>query len=84
MSNNNQIGTFLLCPDCSGGGSDIMNVETSCGLIYQIINADVDWVRDEGSKLESGTKIILPSGTEIIDGSKIDFKGGKPRIWVEG
>ena len=61
-----------------------MNVETSCGLIYQIINADVDWVRGEGSKLESGTKIILPSGTEIIDGSKIDFKGGKPRIWVEG
>ena len=76
---NNQIGTFLLCPDCSGGSDDIMNIETSGGLIYEIVNADVDW-----RKLESGTKIILPPDTEIIAGSKIDLNGEKPRIWVEG
>ena len=76
---NNQIGTFLLCPDCSGGSDDTMNFETSDGLIYEIINADVDW-----RKLESGTKVVLPPDTAFVAGSKIDFKGEKPRIWLEG
>jgi len=60
-----------------------MNIEISGGLIYEITNADEEWVHGGGSKLQSGTKVILPEGTEIIGNAKIDFKGGKPRVWVE-
>lgn len=61
-----------------------MNIEISGGLIYEIINADPDWVQGEGGHFLSGTKVILPVGTEIIAPiAKIDFKGGKPRVWVD-
>ena len=73
-------GTFLIC---AIGGDRIMNIEMYGGLIYEIINADEEWVHGDGSKLQSGTKVILPPGTEIIGNAKIDFKGGKPRVWVE-
>ncbi len=58
-----------------------MNIEISGGLIYEITNADKD--DDWSSELQSGTKVILPPGTEITANSKIDLKGGKPRVWVE-
>lgn len=61
-----------------------MNIELSGGLIYEIINADKEWVNGEARTLRSGTKVILPSGTEIIDSAYIDFKGGRPRVWVAG
>lgn len=61
-----------------------MNIELSGGLIYEIINADKEWVHGEARTLPSGTKVILPPGTEIVDNDKIDFKGGKPRVLVEG
>ena len=62
-----------------------MSIEKAGGLIYEIINANKEWVRHgEGSKLQSGTKVILPAGAEIIGNAKIDFKGGRPRVWVEG
>lgn len=60
-----------------------MNIEIG-GLIYEITNADDEWVHGEGSTLQSGTDVILPISTEIIGNAKIDFKGGKPRVWVEG
>ena len=74
------IGTFLIC---AIGGDSIMNIEVSGGFIYEIINADEEWVHGDGRKLQSGTKVILPRGTEIIGNANIDFKGGKPRVWVE-
>mmetsp|Transcript_4351 Transcript_4351/g.6340 ORF Transcript_4351/g.6340 Transcript_4351/m.6340 type:complete len:452 (+) Transcript_4351:86-1441(+) len=77
---DSQIGTFLIC---AIGDDRTMNIEMSGGLIYEIINADEEWVHGEGSKLRSGTKVILPRGTEIIDNAKIDFKGGKPKVWEE-
>eukprot|EP00984_Skeletonema_dohrnii_P039007 scaffold42883_cov155-Skeletonema_dohrnii-CCMP3373.AAC.2 len=77
---DSQIGTFLIC---AIGGDRTMNIEMSGGLIYEIINADEEWVHGDGSKLQSGTKVILPRGTEIIDNAKIDFKGGKPKVWEE-
>ena len=81
-SNNSNIATFLICA-CSTGNT--LNVEVSNGLIYEIVNADVNWVRGEGSKLKSGrTKVILPPGAEIMDNATIDFKGAKPRVYVEG
>ena len=61
-----------------------MNIETSGGCIYEIITADLEWVRGAARELESNTKVVLPPGTEIIANSKIDFKGGKPRVWIEG
>jgi hypothetical protein len=80
MDDQKLTGTFLICPDCSRGGRDTLNIEMS-GLIYEITNAekDVNW----SSKLQSGTKVILPPGTEITVDSKIDLKGGKPRELVE-
>mmetsp|Transcript_24786 Transcript_24786/g.38934 ORF Transcript_24786/g.38934 Transcript_24786/m.38934 type:complete len:450 (+) Transcript_24786:65-1414(+) len=78
---DNKIGTFLIC---AIGGNRIMNIELSGGLIYEIINADEEWVHGEARTLPSGTKVILPPGTEIVGNDRIDFKGGKPRVWVEG
>eukprot|EP00573_Skeletonema_grethae_P009269 CAMPEP_0201703474 /NCGR_PEP_ID=MMETSP0578-20130828/39858_1 /ASSEMBLY_ACC=CAM_ASM_000663 /TAXON_ID=267565 /ORGANISM="Skeletonema grethea, Strain CCMP 1804" /LENGTH=443 /DNA_ID=CAMNT_0048191265 /DNA_START=38 /DNA_END=1369 /DNA_ORIENTATION=- len=75
------IGTFLIC---AIGGKRIMNIEMSGGLIYEIIHADKEWVQGEARTLPSGTKVILPPGTEIVNNESIDFKGGKPRVWVEG
>ncbi len=40
--NKQMIGTFLICPDCSGRGKDTMNIELSGGLIYEIVNADME------------------------------------------
>jgi len=75
--NDQEIGTFLICPDCSGTGRDTMNIEVSGGLIYEIVNA--------GSiNLQSGTKVILPPGTEITANSKIDLKGGKLQLYIRG
>eukprot|EP00986_Skeletonema_menzelii_P011150 scaffold5669_cov144-Skeletonema_menzelii.AAC.13 len=73
MNDQNKIGTFLICPDCSGKGRNTMNIEFCGGLIYEIINAGGD-----SSNIKSGTKVILPSGSEMID-SKIDLKGGNLR-----
>mmetsp|Transcript_16093 Transcript_16093/g.26345 ORF Transcript_16093/g.26345 Transcript_16093/m.26345 type:complete len:451 (-) Transcript_16093:27-1379(-) len=77
---NEMIGTFLIC---AIAGDRIMSIEIPGGLIYEIINADEEWVHGEGSKLQSGTKVILPPGIEIFGNANIDFKGGKPRVWVE-
>ena len=74
--NNQMIGTFLISPDCSGGGKDTMNIEISGGLIYEIVNADM-----ESSTLLSGTKVVLPPGSEIITASSIiDLKGGQLQV----
>ena len=79
--NDQEIGTFLICPDCSGTGRDTMNIEVSGGLIYEIVNADnVDILFN----LKSGTKVILPPGTEITANSKIDLKGGKLQLYIRG
>ena len=61
---DDMIGTFLIC---AIGGDRIMNIELSGGLIYEIINADKEWVHGEARTLPSGTKVILPPGTEIVD-----------------
>jgi len=75
--NDQEIGTLLICPDCSGTGRDTMNIEVSGGLIYEIVNA--------GSiNLQSGTKVILPPDTEITANSKIDLKGGKLQLYIRG
>lgn len=74
--NEQMIGTFLIRPDCSGGGKDIMNVEISGGLIYEIVNADTE----SSSRLQSGTKVLLPPSSEITASSTIDLKGGKLQV----
>jgi len=77
--NDQEIGrTFLICPDCSGTGRDTMNIEVSGGLIYEIVNAGNIF------NLKSGTKVILPPGTEITANSKIDLKGGKLQLYIRG
>ena len=76
IMNENKVGTLLICPDCSGEGrGDTMSIELCGGLIYEIINAD-----GGSSNIQSGTKVILPPGSEITDSSKIDLKGGKLRV----
>ena len=80
---NKLIGTFIICPDCSGSGRDTLNIELSGSLIYEIINADEEWVRsDNCCRLQSGTKVTLPPGTEVTANSKIDLKGGAPQIYM--
>eukprot|EP00573_Skeletonema_grethae_P002486 CAMPEP_0201685484 /NCGR_PEP_ID=MMETSP0578-20130828/219_1 /ASSEMBLY_ACC=CAM_ASM_000663 /TAXON_ID=267565 /ORGANISM="Skeletonema grethea, Strain CCMP 1804" /LENGTH=79 /DNA_ID=CAMNT_0048169379 /DNA_START=70 /DNA_END=309 /DNA_ORIENTATION=+ len=75
--NEQMTGTFLICPDCSGEGKDSRNIEISGGLIYEIVNADLM----ESSTIPSGTKVVLPPGSEIITAnSTIDLKGGKLQV----
>eukprot|EP00985_Skeletonema_marinoi_P024608 scaffold17227_cov136-Skeletonema_marinoi.AAC.7 len=59
-------------------GRDTMNIEVSGGLIYEIVNAGNIF------NLKSGTKVILPPGTEITANSKIDLKGGKLQLYIRG
>jgi len=77
--NDQEIGTFLICPDCSGTGRDTMNIEVSGGLVYEIVNAG-----NIMFNLKSGTKVILPPGTEITANSKIDLKGGNLQLYIRG
>ncbi len=75
--NEQMIGTFLICPDCSGGGKDTINIELSGGLIYEVVNADME----SCSTLQSGTKVVLPLDSEVITASStIDLKGGKLQV----